>query len=450
MEMLQTILGFIGALVILVAVHEFGHFYVARLCGIKVLRFCVGLGKPFVSFYDKKGTEFALAPFPFGGYVKLLDEREVEVPAEERHLSFNSKTVWQRMAVLVAGPLANFILAILLFWMVVMIRGDVGFAPIIGDVAPASLAQQAGVEIGQEIVAVDGVVTKSRMDVLEALFRRLGETGSLLLEVKNPDSDLHFEVEMLLHEWMIDAKDPNPVEGLGISFFLPQIEFGEPVAASAAEEAGLQKGDVLLQIDGKATLDLKTLIAYIRARPESSIAVLILRDGSELEVEVTPSSVTQENGETIGQFGIPLSYHWPEDMVRKQSYGVFGSFAKSMEMTWSKSQFVLMSMGKLVEREISVKNLSGPIGIAQVAGDHARAGLIYFVEFLALLSIYLGVLNLLPIPILDGGQIFYCLIEVVKGSPLSERLQMMGFSIGLTMLVLVMFVAIYNDILRLQ
>ncbi len=450
MEIIQTVLGFIVAIVVLVAVHEFGHFYVARLCGIKVLRFCIGLGKPLFSIYDKRGTEFALAPLPFGGYVKLLDSREVDVPAEEAHLSFNSKSVWQRIAVLAAGPAANFVLAIALFWVVMMGRGEITYAPIIGEVAPASLAEQAGLEVGQEIVAVDGSSTAGRVAVLEQLFRRLGETGVIALKIKNPQSDLLFDVEIPIQGWMAGVKDPNPAEGLGLSFYLPEIQLGEPTPDSAAEAAGLRSGDVFVALDEQKKLDLEAVIAYIRARPNQSMTLHILRAGSERDIAITPKAVTQKDGSVIGQFGVQMGYRWPDNMVRTEHYGVFESFGRAVGMTWSKSQFVLASMSKLVVREISVNNLSGPIGIAKVAGDHARAGFLYFLDFLALLSVYLGVLNLLPIPILDGGQIFYCLIEAVRGRPLSEKVQAMGFSVGLTVLVLVMFVAIYNDILRLQ
>lgn len=450
MDIILTILGFVAALVVLVAVHEFGHFYVARLCGVKVLRFCIGLGKPFVSRFDRSGTEYALAPFPLGGYVKLLDEREVEVPPHERHMSFNGKTVWQRIAILAAGPIANFILAFGLFWLVLLGRGEIGFAPIIGSIVPASMADRAGLEVGQEIVAVDGVSTESRMAVMEQLFRRLGESGRLELRIKNPDSEIHFDVDVPLRSWMAGAKDPNPVEGLGIEFYFPGIQFGPPTEGSPAAEAGLRSGDKLRALDDLTPENLSSVIEYIRARPDQQIIVEVVRDQVPMSIAVQPRAFTEENGEVVGQFGVPLSYQWPESMIRKQEFGVVEALTESVQMTVEKSHFVLLSLGKLVQREISVKNLSGPVGIAKVAGDHAKAGFIYFVEFLALLSIYLGVLNLLPIPILDGGQILYCLIEAVKGSPLSERVQMMGFSVGLTILVLVMIVALYNDILRFQ
>lgn len=450
MDMLQTVFGFLVALIILVAVHEFGHFYVARLCGVKVLRFCIGLGKPFVSVYDKRGTEFAIAPFPLGGYVKMLDSRETDVAESEQHLSFNYKNVWQRIAILAAGPVANFILAVLLFWLVVAIKGQVSYAPVIGKVDADSLAQASGLERGQEIVAVDGVETGSRMAVIEQLFRRIGETGTLELSIKNPESDLRFDVDVGLNQWLAGVKDPDPIGGLGLAFFMPQIQFGTPMENSAAEAAGIRAGDLLESVDGQEIVDLRDTIDYIRAHPGKELAVALERNGQEINLAVTPKPVTDPEGNEIGQFGVPLSYHWDDDMVRKEHYGLVGSFAEALEATWSKSQFVLMSLGKLITREISVNNLSGPIGIAKVAGDHARAGFLYFMEFLALLSIYLGVLNLLPIPILDGGQILYCLIEAAKGSPLSEKLQMMGFSVGLALLVAVMFVAVYNDILRLQ
>lgn len=450
MDLALTIVGFLAALVILVAIHEFGHFYVARLCGVKVLRFCIGLGKPFWSHTDRRGTEFAFAPFPLGGYVKLLDERETDVAEDERHMSFNSKSVWQRIAILAAGPVANFILAFVIFWLVLLGRGETGIAPIIGSIEPASMADRAGLEVGQEIVAVDGVPTESRMEVMERLFRRLGEEGRMELRIKNPDSDLRFDVDIPLHEWMVDAKDPNPVEGLGIKFYFPAIQFDAPVEDSAAAKAGLREGDELVALDGDSPDNLSAVIEYIRARPGQQIEVEVLRDGERLSIMVEPAVVKAEDGSSIGQFGIALTYLWPDEMVRRQHFGVFEALGKSAQLTAEKSQFVLLSLGKLLEREISVKNLSGPIGIAKVAGDHAKAGFVYFVEFLALLSIYLGVLNLLPIPILDGGQILYCLIEAVKGSPLPERVQMMGFSIGLAILAVVMVVALYNDILRLQ
>lgn len=450
MDLLQTILGFLLALFILVSVHEFGHFYVARLCGVKVLRFCVGIGKPFCSFRDKKGTEFGLAPFPLGGYVKMLDEREVEVPEDQKHLSYNSKTVWQRIAILSAGPLANFILAFVVFWAVFGFGGSVGVAPIIGTVEPESLAESAGLERGQEIVAIDGVATPTQQMVMERLIRRLGESGSLEVTVRDSGSDLRYDTNIDLDQWLRGVMDPHPFEGLGLHFYFPDMYIAEVVAGGSAEQAGLQSGDRLQSVDGQGIKSLRWWVDYVRARPNQQVELEVIRDGQPLFVDLAPQQVALEDGSQAGQVGVHVAYDaWPQDMLRRESFGLFSSLAQAGGKTADMTQFVLMSLKKLIVGEISTNNLSGPIGIAKVAGDHAKAGIIYYVEFLAILSIYLGVLNLLPIPILDGGHILYCLVEAVKGSPISERVQMMGYSAGLALLACVMVVAFYNDILRL-
>lgn len=448
MEHVQTLFGFLTALIILVAVHEFGHFYVARLCGVKVLRFCIGMGSPICSFTDKRGTEFALAPIPLGGYVKMLDEREMEVPASERHLTFNSKTVWQRVCILAAGPFANFALAFIAFWAAMMMKGSEGIAPVIGAVYEHSMAADAGLEVGQEIVAVDGVATTTRQAVLERMFRRLGETGSMELTLIHADSDIRYDVEIALDNWMSGAKDPNPAEGLGVDFYYPPVIFGAPMEHSAAAQAGIQAGDVIVAMDDQTSLGIREWIDYIQKHAERDIALTVERSGRPLQLHVVPVAKQLEDGTVVGQIGIPLTYVWPKNMVRVEHYGPLEALAQAGLLTAQKIQFLVVSMKKLVVGEISTKNLSGPIGIAMVAGDHARAGFVYFVEFLGFLSISLGVLNLLPIPILDGGHILYCLVEAVKGSPVSERLQMMGYSVGLMILAGVMVMALYNDILR--
>lgn len=450
MELLQTIAGFLVALFILVSVHEFGHFYVARLCGVKVLRFCIGLGKPIWSYTDRRGTEFGLAPIPLGGYVKMLDEREVEVSPQERHLSYNGKSVWQRIAILSAGPLANFFLAAVIFSTLLMAGGSTGIAPVVGPVEKGSLAAEAGLESGQEIVAVDGVPTPTTQAVMEQLFMRLGETGILEMRVVQPDSNLHFDIDIPLNDWLSDMRDPDPAAGLGFDFYLRPVVFGEVQPGSAAEQAGLQAGDILQRIDGESAAGVDGLIQVIRAAVGRPISLQVLRAGAPVTVTVVPELKILEDGTQAGQIGVALGYGpWPADLIRRQSYGPLRSLTLGLERTLDTSKFVLVSMKKLVVGEISTKNLSGPIGIAKVAGDHARAGFVYFVEFLAILSVYLGVLNLLPIPVLDGGHILYSIAEAIKGSPLSERVQMFGYSLGLVILAGVMVMAFYNDLLRL-
>lgn len=449
MDFLQTVIGILALLFILVGVHEFGHFYVARRCGVRVLRFCIGMGKPFWSFRDKHGTEFGLAPFPLGGYVKMLDEREGEVAAADQKYCYNRKSVWQRIAILSAGPSANFILAFVVFAVLAGFEGQVGVAPLVGKVQPNSLADIAGLDEGQEIRTVDGVATPTQQDVLERMLLRLGESGTMELTVANPDSDLAFEVDIPLQNWLRKADEPDPIAGLGMSFYRPQVEVKEVSPDSAAEVAGFEAGDRIIAVDGEDVASMGAYIEYVRERADQPVMVTVARGEGVRELEVTPRQVTAEDGALIGQVGVIVSQAWPEELVRRRNFGPLQALQYGVKRTWDTSVFVLVSMKKLVLGQISTKNLSGPIGIAKVAGDRAQAGFIYFVEFLALLSISLGVLNLLPIPILDGGQILYCLIEGIKGGPIPERIQMLGYSAGLAMLACVMVLALYNDILRL-
>lgn len=454
MDLIQNlafvISAFIVAIFILVSVHEFGHFYVARLCGVKVLRFCIGFGKPLWSYTDKKGTEFAVAPIPLGGYVKMLGENPDDVPHEDQHQSFHHKKVSQRIAILAAGPAANFLLAGLIFWGVHFFNGTLGFAPTIGAVEPGSIAEKAGLHVGQEIVAVDGVATGTRMDVLEQLFTRLGETGSLDITVRGADSDASYESEVMLDHWMAGLADPDPIKGLGIRFSYPEVMLGEISAGSAAEEAGLLASDVLVSSNGTAVNYASDWVKYVQSHAEQILHLRVRRQGKEIDLVATPRATKLDDGQVIGLLGVKVTTTaWPPEMIRRQSFGFFESFTAGVTKTWKQSAFVLMSFQKLIVGEISTKNLSGPIGIAKVAGNYAKAGVAYYIEFLALLSITLGVMNLLPIPVLDGGHILYCLVEAVKGGPVSEKVQAAGYSIGLAVLAGVMVMAFYYDILRL-
>ena len=451
MELLQTLCGFFVVLIILVGVHEFGHFYVARLCGVRVLRFCIGMGKPLFSWRDRKGTEFALAPIPLGGYVKMLDDTEEPVPHDQRSLAFNHKNVWQRIAILAAGPIANLILAIVVFGILGM-GGIASLSPHIGKVEPNSIAASAGMEKGQEIRAIDGVETLTREAVYEQLLLRLGETGSLVISVKYPDdSNLTYDLTLNLDGWMQDEVDPDPLKGLGFSFYRPAVlpVIAKVVSGSAAERAGLQVGDTLNTIEGLPVTSWEQWVDYIQARPGQPLLVELTRDGQRQQVSLTPDSHT-ENGKTIGRIGVyPTAEDWPEEMKRERSVNFWQAWGYGVEQSYKTAAMVMVSIKKLLVGEISTKNLSGPIGIAKVAGDSARAGAAFYFGFLAQLSVYLAVLNLLPIPVLDGGHILYCLVEAVKGSPVSEKLKIFSAQLGIILLGGVMIIAFYNDILRL-
>lgn len=450
MSLIYTIVSFLVALLILVSIHEFGHFYVARRCGVKVLRFSIGFGKVLWSWRDKQGTEYALAALPLGGYVKMLDEREGTVLPEQRHYAFTSKNVWQRMAIVAAGPAANFLLAIVLFWLL-LLQGQRDLIPQVGSVVPGSIAAQAGLEAGQEIIAVDNIATPTWQSLNKALVNRLGETGTIRFKVAYPESHFTYESEARLVNWLRDAADPDPVAGLGLSLYLPKIPpvVDEVVAGGAADSAGFLRGDKLIAADGVAIDDWQAWVDYVRQRPGNNIVVTLERDNQTLTLNLIPESIT-EAGKAVGRVGMGAQGGTiPESMIRTYEYSVTEAFIAGVQKTWETSGFVLLSVKKLILGEISTKNLSGPITIAKVAGSSAESGLRSFIGFVALLSVFLAVFNLLPIPVLDGGHLFYYFIEVIKGKPVSDKVQMLGYQVGLFLVISLSVLALYNDIMRL-
>jgi len=450
MTIVTNIFSFIAALLILVSIHEFGHFYVARRCKVKVLRFSIGFGKVLWSWRDQQGTEYAIAALPLGGYVKMLDEREGDVSPEEKHLSFNSKTVWQRIAIVAAGPIANILLAVLLFWGL-MLQGERGLIPIVDKVEPNTIAAHAGFESGQEVVAVDGMPTPTWSSLNKVLLRRLGESGDIRFTLEYPDSHYRYESTARITDWLKDEVDPDPVAGLGFSLYFPSLPavVGEILEDSPASRAGFQVNDRILSVDELSVKDWQSWVKYVQGHPESSLAVKVLRGSSEIIITLIPNAV-EEAGVRVGKVGMgPQAYEIPDSLLRKQTYSVAGAFVAGVNKTWETSAFVLLSVKKLILGEISTKNLSGPISIAKVAGASAQGGLSSFVGFVALLSVFLAVFNLLPIPMLDGGHLFYYLIEVIKGKPVSDKVQMLGYQVGLFMIVSLSVLALYNDITRL-
>ncbi|WNW11340.1 sigma E protease regulator RseP [Pseudomonas sp. DTU_2021_1001937_2_SI_NGA_ILE_001] len=450
MSALYMILGTLVALGVLVTFHEFGHFWVARRCGVKVLRFSVGFGTPLVRWHDRHGTEFVVAAIPLGGYVKMLDEREGHVPAELLGQSFNRKTVGQRIAIVIAGPTANFILAIVFFWAVAML-GSQQVRPVIGSVEPGSIAQQAGLTAGEEIVAVDGKATTGWSAVNLQLVRRLGETGTVELKVRDKGASAEVSRQLVLKDWLKGADEPDPIRSLGIQPWRPALA---PVLAELdpngpAQGAGLKTGDRLLALDGQPVSEWQQVVDWVRERPDAKVELRVERDGVQLDVPLT-LAVRGEGKSATGYLGAGVKAgEWPAQMLREVSYGPLEAVAEGFKRTWNMSVLTLESLKKMLFGELSVKNLSGPITIAKVAGASAQSGVGDFLNFLAYLSISLGVLNLLPIPVLDGGHLLFYLIEWARGRPLSERVQGWGVQIGISLVVGVMLLALVNDLGRL-
>ncbi|UVN43352.1 RIP metalloprotease RseP [Pseudomonas mosselii] len=450
MTALYMIVGTLIALGVLVTFHEFGHFWVARRCGVKVLRFSVGFGTPLVRWHDRHGTEFVVAAIPLGGYVKMLDEREGEVPPALVEQSFNRKSVRQRIAIVAAGPIANFLLAILFFWVVAML-GSQQVRPVIGGVEAGSLAASAGLSVGQEIVSIDGEPTNGWSAVNLQLVRRLGETGTLRVGVLDEGATAERQLNVSLNQWLKGVDEPEPIQSLGLRpwrpTMVPVLAEIDPKGPAAA--AGLKTGDKLLALDGVELADWQQVVDTVRARPEKAVSLRVERDGAPFEVAVTLArkGEGQASGGYLGA-GVKAA-EWPAKMLREVSYGPLEAVGEGLSRTWNMSVLTLESLKKMLFGELSVKNLSGPITIAKVAGASAQSGVGDFLNFLAYLSISLGVLNLLPIPVLDGGHLLFYLIEWARGRPLSDRVQGWGVQIGISLVVGVMLLALINDLGRL-
>ncbi|EPJ88962.1 putative membrane-associated zinc metalloprotease [Pseudomonas sp. CFII64] len=450
MSALYMIVGTLVALGVLVTFHEFGHFWVARRCGVKVLRFSVGFGMPLVKWHDRKGTEYVIAAIPLGGYVKMLDEREGDVPPELADQSFNRKTVYQRIAIVIAGPVANFMLAIVFFWALAML-GSQQVRPVIGAVEPASIAQKAGLTAGQEIVEVDGEPVTGWSAVNLQLVRRLGESGTIALKVREQGSTVDSPRQLALDNWLKGADEPDPIKSLGIRPWRPALP---PVLAELdpkgpAQAAGLKTGDRLLALDGQPLTEWQQVVDRVRERPEAKISLRVERDGAQMDVPLTLATRGEGNA-AAGYLGAGVKgIDWPPEMLREVSYGPLAAVGEGAKRTWTMSVLTLDSLRKMLFGELSVKNLSGPITIAKVAGASAQSGIGDFLNFLAYLSISLGVLNLLPIPVLDGGHLLFYLIEWARGRPLSEKVQGWGVQIGISLVVGVMLLALVNDLGRL-
>jgi regulator of sigma E protease len=449
--MITTLLYFLLALLLLVIVHEYGHFQVARWFKVKVLRFSFGFGPILARFHDKKGTEYACSLIPLGGYVKMLDEAEGEVAADEAHLAFNRQSVWVRIAIVLAGPLFNFLFAFCALWFV-LILGMYTVAPMIASVTPNGMASQAGLKGQEEIIAINGTKVSSWHEVQYLLMPLIGSNEVLQIQVKSLKDGSLKTLSLPLNHWQLDRKNPDPLYRLGIEPFMPKIPavIAEVVPNSPAAKAGLLPQDKIISVDGQALGDWMYFAQYIRQRPDTTMRIEIERQGKR-QYLVVYSGHVEKGGKQEGQLGVrSAKVDWPSNWLHLERKGPLEAIPLAFKQTidLTKTSFILI--GRLISGHLGLGSISGPIGIAQGAGDSARGGLVPYVFFLALVSISLGVINLLPIPLLDGGHLLYYIIELLRGKPLSEQAKTLGFYLGMILLLGLMSVALMNDLWRLN
>jgi regulator of sigma E protease len=452
-----TLLAFVVAIALLVVFHEYGHYLMARRCGVRVLRFSIGFGKAVYSKrFANSDTEWVISAIPLGGYVKMLDEREEEVAPQDLPYAFNRKPVLQRIAIVAAGPLANFLLAILLYWGLFM-HGVPGFKPMLGEVPQGTPAAAAQMKSQETIVGINGVPVPSWQELhwmlLESVVRQNPDevnNGRVKIEAKTAGGET---VEHQLDVSSLSAKDLDGdfLGKLGLHLYQPVVlpVIGSVADGSVAQRAGLQRGDRILSANGVEMKKWMDLVELIRAHPSQTVLLEVRRGAATLQVRVVPQAV-DESGKTIGRIGAGTEIDeaaW-KAMLVDVSYSPLKALTQSLRKTWETSVISLDMMGKMVMGEVSMKNISGPITIADYAGQSAKMGAIAYLSFLALISISLGVLNLLPIPLLDGGHLLYYVAEMIKGSPVSEMSWEFGQKIGIALLGTLMVFAIYNDINR--
>lgn len=447
-------LGFIVAIAVLVTVHEFGHFWVARRLGFKVLRFSIGFGRPLLSWRGGAPdyTEYWLSAIPLGGYVKMLDEREGPVPSAEADRAFGQRPVPHRIAVLLAGPGFNFLFAILAYWML-FTTGVPGIKPVIGAVNEGSVAALAGVRADDEIQAVGGRAVETLEGATLAIFDELLRDARIELTLREPNGNIK-EAVLDVTGREAELTEPSALfTGLGLrpGPVLPAA-IGGVAPGSAAEQAGFRVGDLVLRADGAPVQGWERWAEYVRNRPGETIDVDVARDGREVSLQVTVPAI-EEDGKTIGRIGAQALTSLPADAVAslraEQKYGVLEALPRGIEKSWEVSALTVRMLARMVVGDVSLKNVSGPLQIASFAGASALAGFGAFLDFLAVVSISLGILNLMPIPLLDGGQVVYQLVEAVKGSPMSERAMAVGQQIGVAFLIVLMSFVFYNDITRM-
>ncbi|TMP46737.1 zinc metallopeptidase RseP [Pseudoalteromonas citrea] len=448
-EFLWNLGSFIVALGILVTVHEYGHFWVARKCSVEVQRFSIGFGKPLLKWHDKLGTEYVIALIPLGGYVKMLDGRVDEVPEHKRHLAFDSKPVLSKIAVVAAGPIANFLFAIIVLAAMYMI-GVQNIKPVVGGVTEQSRAATANLQVGDHILQLGDKSVSSWQEVTFGLMSNLGEEQVV---VKVQDAQQQIRLRTLpLNNWKLDKQDEAPLQSVGIQPFRPEITLtlAHVQTGSAAEKAGLQVGDTIRSIDSEPVQNWQSLVDKVKESVKKPLRIMVIRAQEEISLTVIPGANTLKSGETVGYLGVvPQLAEWPLGYIETRQYGPLDSMVLGIKKTYELISLSFDMIGNLITGQVSVKNLSGPVGIAVGAGNSVSYGIVAFLSFLALISVNLGVFNLLPLPVLDGGHLMYYLIELIRKKPVSEKTQELGFKVGALLLIALTCFALLNDVSRL-
>ncbi|MHA3102706.1 RIP metalloprotease RseP [Acinetobacter sp. ANC 3791] len=451
MSILFIVLAAIFLLGPLIAIHEFGHYWVARKLGVKVLVYSIGFGPTVLNWTSKKsGIQYRLSALPLGGYVKMLDEREGDVKAEDLPFAFNRQSPWKRIAIVAAGPLINLIFAILLFWVLFLPQQE-QLNTRVGKVIPETPAAIAGLQVDDKVVAIDGKMTSTWEALNFALVDRAGETGQIQVQAEHQGQLKNFSLPI---QHFLKDQTQSALDTLGFLPYRPKIEpiIDQLVPDGAASRQGMQKGDKILAIDGVKTPDWFDVVDIVQKSPEKLLKIDVERQGKVLQLQVMPQGKRDNMGNVTGMLGVQTkSAHITVPSQYKQTiqYTPVQAFGKAVQKTGEISSMILNSMTKMVRGLIGLENLSGPITIAKVAGQSAEMGWQTFISFMALMSVSLGILNLLPIPMLDGGHLVYYFIEAIRGKPVSEQIQMIGFKIGMVLLGSMMVLALFNDFMRL-
>lgn len=441
---------FILALTILIAVHEWGHFIAARMVGVKVLRFSIGFGRPLFKYMGRKGTEYILAWVPLGGYVKMLDEDEGDVESEELDKAFNRKPVWARLFVVLAGPALNFVFAIFAFWLMFVI-GIKSLAPIIGNVEPASIASQASLQIQDEIIKVGEQPVRSWQEFQQNMMPYLGSERGAVLTIKNTQTGMLRTGLLPTKFWLLDPLKPDLLKSLGISAYVPLLQpvIGNVIDNLAAQKSGLRAGDTVVTINQEPINYWHQMLKIVQDNGSKKLVVDVLRNEKLHTLTIYPQLKTY-NGRQIGFIGASVQkQNIVDDWLRNQKFSAFVSLKMALAETKKFTITSLTMIWKFISAQISVRNIGGPIGIAEGAGQSASIGFSYYLSFLALISISLGVINLLPVPMLDGGHALFYFIEMVAGRPVPSVIREKCLMVGMALLGSLMMLAMFNDITRL-